>query len=74
MRGRKVGETSGETLGIKEPRQKAPPCPNSTLQTPLPQPKIVVGQRRRRSLGTEGRMAKAKDCFREPGQEHAEIP
>ena len=31
MRGRKVGETSGTTLGIKEP------CPNSTLRTPLPQ-------------------------------------
>ena len=27
--------------------------------------KLVVGQRRRRSLGTEGRKAKAKDCFRE---------
>ena len=29
---------------------------------------------KRRLLGTEGRIAKAKDCFREPGQEHAEIP
>ena len=36
--------------------------------------KLVVGQRRRRSLGTEGRKAKAKECFREPGQGHAEIP
>ena len=34
--------------------------------------KLVVVQRRRRSLGTEER--KAKDCFREPGQEHAETP
>ena len=27
--------------------------------------KLVVGQRRRSSLGTDGRKAKAKDCFRE---------
>ena len=36
--------------------------------------KHVVGQRGRRSLGTEGRKAMAKDCFREPGQGDAEIP
>ena len=34
MRGRRVGETSGTTLSVKA---KAPPCPNSTLQTPLSQ-------------------------------------
>ena len=50
VHGRRTGDTSGTTLGIKEPRQKlhrAPTCPNSTLQTPLPQ-----------------RKAKAKGCFR----------
>ena len=31
-----MGETSGATLGIKEPG-KSSQCPRSTLQTPLPQ-------------------------------------
>ena len=34
--------------------------------------KLVVGQRRRRSLGTDGRKANAKGCFRELGQEQEE--
>ena len=37
MRGRRMGETSGATLGIKEPRQKLRRAPTALLQTPLPQ-------------------------------------
>ena len=34
---REVGETSGATLVIKEPGQKAPPYSHKTLNTSLPQ-------------------------------------
>ena len=60
-------------LGYQGARAKAPPCPNSTPQTLLPQQSSS-------SAGEEEdhwelrEEAKAKDCFREPGQEHAEIP
>ena len=37
MRGRRVGDTSGTTLGYQGAKAKTPPSPNSTLQTPLPQ-------------------------------------
>ena len=59
-----MGETSGTTLGIKEPRQKAPPCSDSTLQIPLPQQSSssageekdhweVMEERRRRRIAFE---------------------
>ena len=73
MRGRRMGETSGTTLGIKELRQKLRRAQQHSTDSSA-SAKLVVGQRRRRSLGSDGRKAKAKDCFREPGQGRAEVP
>ena len=60
-------------LGYQGARAKAPPCPNSTPQTPLPQ-KSSSSAREEEDHWELREEAKAKDCFREPGQEHAEIP
>ena len=54
-------------LGYQGAKAKAPPCPNSTLQTPLPQQCSSSAREEEDHWGTEGRKAKAKDCFREPG-------
>ena len=53
MRGRKVEETSGLTLGIKEPGQKLRRVPTALYRL-LCLSKLVVCQRRRRSLGNDG--------------------
>ena len=68
MRGRRVGETSGTTLGIKEPRQTLRRAPTTLYRL------LCLSKARRRPEKKKiiGR-AKAKDCFREPGQGHAEI-
>ena len=67
------GRNEWYDLESRGAKAKSPPCPYSTLQTPLPQ-QSSSSARRRRSLGHDGRQAKAKDCFREPGQGNAEIP
>ena len=73
MRGRRMGETNGTTLGIKGPGKSSTVLQQHSTDSSA-SAKLVVGKRRRRPLGSEGRKAKAKDCFRELGQEHAEIP
>ena len=66
------GRNDWYDLGYQGARAKAPPCPNSTLQTPLPQ-KSSPSAREEEDHWELREEAKAKDCFREPGQEHAEI-
>ena len=65
MRGRRMGETSGTTLGIKEPRQKLRRAPTALYRL------LCLNKARRRP--EKKKIIGAKDCLREPGQEHAEI-
>ena len=65
------GQNEWCDLGNQGPVAKAPPCPNSTRQTPLPQQSSSSA----REEGDQwDMMEKAKDCFREPRQGNAEIP
>ena len=48
-------------------------CPDSTLQTLLPQRSSSSAREEEDRWGLDGRQAKAKDCLREPSQGHAEI-
>ena len=47
---------------------KAPPCPDRTLETPLPQRSSSSDREEGGSLGIDGRQAKAKRCLRKRGQ------
>ena len=67
-----MGETSDTTLGIKEPGKSSTVLQQHSTDSSA-SAKLVVGQRRRRPLGSEGRKAKAKNCFRELDQEHAKF-
>ena len=68
------GRNEWYDLGVSRSQGKSSAVPQQHSTDSSASAKFVVGQRRRRSLGTEGRKAKAMDCFREPGQGHAEIP
>ena len=61
------GRNEWYDLGIKEPRQKLRRAPTALYRLSA-SAKLVVGQRRRISLGSDGSKAKAKDCLRELGQ------
>ena len=56
------GQNELYDLEYQGAKAKAPPCPNSTLQTRLPQ------------QSSSSAREEEEDCFREPGQGHAEIP
>ena len=75
MRGSRVGETSGTTLGIKEPRQKLRRAPNSTLQTPLPQRSSSSAREEEDHWELREERRRRRIAFENlPGQRHAEIP
>ena len=67
------GQNEWYDLEYQGAKAEAPPCPKQHPADSPAKAKLVVGLRRRRSLGSDGRQAKAKDCFREPGQGNAEI-
>ena len=67
------GRNEWYDFGNQEGRAKVPPCPQQHSTDSSAPAKLVVGQRRRKSMDIVGKKAKAKDCFRELGQEHAEI-
>ena len=73
VRGRRMGETSGTDLGIKEPRQKLRRAPTAPYRLSC----LSKARRRpekKKIMRCDGTKGKAKDCLREPGQGHAEIP
>ena len=74
VHGKRVGKTSGMILRIKEQWQNAPPCPDRTLKTLLPQQSsssateeegdwVLMEDRRRRSVAFENL---AKEMLKTP--------
>ena len=68
------GQNEWYDLEYQGARAKAPPCPDSTSQTLLPQrSSSSAGEEEDHWLFDDGRFAKAKDCLRDLGQGNAQI-